>query len=184
MKRVKTYVDPDDVYGDDLNEHQDATMELRFGDTTPNNEPAGYTPPATLAARRVGVEAILVHHKLGNAAGEVVLDASADFRDRYLWGVVAGMNNATKQPIGANYVGAWDYAEVRQFIYTGTGCVSGAPPTPVVGAAIGTYITTGWGAGVWIYARSTDGALCAHNNIAADVWIAGVLFSSGDIGGF
>jgi len=182
MKRLKTYVDPDDVFGDDLNEWQDATMECRFGDTTTDNEPPGYTAPADLKSRRVGAECIIVKHKLGNAAGEVVLDASADFRDRFMWGWVAGMNAQQRQPGGNAYTGAPDYAVVEANIYTGTGCASGAPPTPVAGAGVGTYVVTGWGAGVWIYARSTDGALCAHTAIGADVWIFGVLMHTGDIG--
>lgn len=185
--RNKTYVDPDDIYGDDLNAWQDSTVECRWGNTAPANEPGGFTPPATTALRQIGGPVIFLHHKLGNAVGEVVLDTSIDFRDRMVDGVIAGMNTQAKQVIGASYTGAWDYAEHRQHWYTGTGCVGAAPPTPVVGSAIGTYMAPVWGGGandVWIYARNTDGALCAWMSIGADLWISGLLYFTKDLGGF
>jgi len=188
--RVQTYADPADVYGAELNEWQDATVEARFADLCTAATPATWNPPATLATRRGGEVRILVHHYCpGNA--ETAIDASVDWMDVYLdrsW--IAGEDAAAKMPGGTLYAAAVTYPLVEFDGYTGQGCTAAVPPAIIGGGTpgVGEYFSTGWGAGFYLYARAPDGALCVYNNIAAspggDVYLWGVIGLTGDIGGF
>lgn len=187
--RVQTYADPADVYGSELNEWQDATVEERFADGCTTGVPAGWTAPGTIAARRIGaVRLVILNYCIGGAV-ETVLDASENWMDCYLdrtW--LAGEDVSTKMPGGTAYAAAATYPLVELDGYTGQGCTAAIPPTIIGGgtAGVGEYWTP-W-ANFYLYVRAPDGALCVYNNIGAspggDVYLWGVVGLSGDIGVF
>ena len=178
-----TYVDPDDYLGADENDRQDATVEARFADSCTNNVPVGWAAPASIATRRVGEVRVKLHHQCNNG-GQTVLDASADWRDRYMdraW--VAGEVNAQDLPGGNSYAAAVAYAIAELDGYTGKGANGAAPPA-LIGAGtagVGEYWTP-W-ANFYIYADAA-GQLCAWNNTGAAVYLWGDVGLTGDIGGF
>lgn len=187
--RIATYVDPADVLGGQLNEWQDATVELRFANQC-SAVPATWNPPATLATRRIGCVRILLHHQCddptapGNGT-ETVLDTSVDWRDVHVdRGWVAGEDAAQKMPGGTLYAAAVTYPIAEIDGYTGKGAAGAAPPglAGIGTPGVGEYWTP-W-ANFWLYARDTDGALCVWNDIGSTVYLWGVIGLTGDFGAF
>jgi len=195
----KTYVDPDDILGQEMNEIQDAMVELRWADSCTNNVPPGWVKQTTLPTQRIGEVKIGIHHQIG-AAGHTDLDTSRDWRDRYVEGWVAGENAAQGMPGGNAFVGSTNvptFEGVRFWGYTGKGSTLAAPPVPLVGAGIGeqwdlrTWSAASFGGASWgvvgtsvIYVDQADGKLKFYSGGGAAIYIWGVIGFSGDIGGF
>lgn len=126
--------------------------------------------------------------------GVAVVDASVDWRSRSLRGVFTRLTAANER---LHDSAAWKRNDpasssaivVRTFDDAWTG--SNAAPitaTPTIGAGVFAVMlddATGAGDGVWLFARSTDGALCLLNETNATlhaelrVWGSGVTASAG-----
>ncbi len=189
--RIQDYTDPDDVFGEDLNEHQDATVEAHLADSCTDAKPATWTKPADLkSARATGGETrILIHHEIPKDT-EVILDQSADWRDAYFdrcW-LVAEDTDA-KMPGGTAFsaTGTPSIGKDTFDGYSGKGCNAGNPPT-VVGAGTagaGQYwnLTTGFLFNFYIYVTQ-EGKLAAYSKYGSTLYLWGVIGITGDIGGF
>lgn len=106
---------------------------------------------------------------------EVVIDSSADWRDRFVWG--AGRFSTSEIGAGAaaetshNTAASWTCGR-----YTGSGS-SGANATQGYGLVIS--IT---GSQLQLRARSTDGALVLRNDTGSTQYVTGMVFASFQLG--
>jgi len=178
--RVQSYSDPADIYGQELEEMQDAMVEHRLADGCTDAKPSTWSAPGSIKARRVGEARIGLHHEC-TTGGETILDDSVDWRDRYVdraW--VAGEDADSKMPGGTGYAAASTYAKQELDGYTGKGATGGAPPTLSTGQGIGEYWTP-W-TNFYIYVTTT-GKLACYNNIGSPVYLWGVIGLTGPIGG-
>ena len=199
----QSYIDPADVYGQELNEIQTAMAEVRFADDCTNNIPAGWTAPSTLPTQRVGAVTLLLHHEIPNG-GHTLLDDSCDWRDRYVRGWVAG--DAVGGGAGSTMPGGNAFPDsgalaifdgVKFWGYSGLGAATAAPPVRAAGSGQGevwnlrTWEAASFNVGTWgvggsetiIYARTVDGHLYFYNNIGVAVYLWGLITCSGKIGG-
>lgn len=125
-------------------------------------------------------------------SGELVLDTSRDWRDRFLWASVAHSTNTAHTiggatPSGINAAGTTRLSAAR---YTGDGADSiwtdtGDNPysLDVAGTGYGARIVSGDDSNVvLVYARASDGALCVASTRSGDLAVTAMVEATFQLG--